>query len=124
MSTLTETALLEAPAAIGPEFEFVDEVPWEELEAAGGFGRRARPLLVRGAVRMWPAWERWSFERLAALRKPDGSEAVARFTTVSGGLGQSFVVVRVAVFFKPQTQEFFVKIFRFFFFVKALLVCI
>jgi hypothetical protein len=70
-----------APPAVGPEFEFVDEVRWDERTARDGFGRRARPVLVKGAVRAWPAWERWSFDRLAALRKPDGSEAVARFIT-------------------------------------------
>ncbi|QJW99270.1 cupin-like domain-containing protein [Frigoriglobus tundricola] len=81
MSTLASPApRAAAPAVRGPEFEFVDQVAAEDLPA-GGFGRRTRPLLVKGAVRMWPAWERWSFERLAALRKPDGSEAVARFIT-------------------------------------------
>ncbi len=69
-----------APAVIGPEFEFVDEVQWADV-AAGGFGRRDRPLLVKGAVTAWPAWERWSFERFADLRKPDGSEPHAEFTT-------------------------------------------
>jgi hypothetical protein len=72
--------LAPAPTAIGPEFEFVEEVRWDEL-TAGGFGRRSRPLLVKGAVRMWPAWERWTFDKFAALQKPDGSEAVARFIT-------------------------------------------
>jgi lysine-specific demethylase 8 len=38
-----------------------------------------RPLLVRGAVRDWPAWTRWSFEQLAELRQADGSPAVGRF---------------------------------------------
>jgi lysine-specific demethylase 8 len=66
---------------IGPSFEFVDEVNWDELEEGGGFGRRSRPLLIKGAVRMWPAWQRWSFARLAELRRPDGSEPVTRFIT-------------------------------------------
>jgi hypothetical protein len=65
---------------LGPEFEFVEEIPSSALGGAG-FGRRTRPLLVRGAVRLWPAWGKWSFDQLAALRKPDGSEAVARFIT-------------------------------------------
>src|SRR5579872_5876140 len=80
MSTLALPSPVNAPAGIGPEFEFVDEVSCEEL-ATRGFGQRNRPVLVKGAVRMWPAWERWSFEQLASLRKPDGSEAVARFIT-------------------------------------------
>lgn len=81
MNALAQPGPVAAPPAVGPEFEFVDEVPWDELGAAGGFGRRTRPLLVKGAVKAWPAWERWSFDRLAELRKPDGSEAVARFIT-------------------------------------------
>ncbi|HJZ59758.1 MAG TPA: cupin-like domain-containing protein, partial [Gemmataceae bacterium] len=70
-----------APPAIGPLFEFVDQIGWEEFKLQGGFGWQDRPLLVKGAVRTWPAWERWSFERLADLRRPDGSEVVARFIT-------------------------------------------
>ncbi len=81
MSALTHPDPVAVPTAVGPQFEFVDEVAWDELAASGGFGRRTRPLLVKGAVRAWPAWERWSFDRLADLRKPDGSEAVARFIT-------------------------------------------
>lgn len=79
MSAVTFAPPVTAPAAIGPEFEYVDEVRADELGAR--FGWRDRPLLVRGAVRMWPAWEQWSFDRFAALRKPDGSEAIARFIT-------------------------------------------
>jgi hypothetical protein len=81
MSTSTCPSPAVVPAALGPEFEFVEEVRWDELRAGGGFGRRARPLLVKGAVKQWPAYSRWSFDAFAALRKPDGSEAVARFIT-------------------------------------------
>jgi lysine-specific demethylase 8 len=63
----------------GPTFRLVDEVAWDDLVRRGGFGPRAAPLLVRGAVRAWPAWERWSFDRLAALRRADGSAVVFRF---------------------------------------------
>lgn len=80
MNAATLPAPAAAPAALGPEFAFVDEIRCDELGAVR-FGRQRRPLLVKGAVRMWPAWERWSFDRLAALRNPDGSEAVARFIT-------------------------------------------
>jgi lysine-specific demethylase 8 len=66
-------------AYLGPSFQLVDEIAWEDLVRAGGFGPRTTPLLVKGAVRAWPAWERWSFERLAGLRRPDGSEVVFRF---------------------------------------------
>lgn len=57
----------------------VEELSIEELERRGGFTPRRAPLLVRGAVKRWPAWERWTFEKLAALRRPDGSEVVTRF---------------------------------------------
>src|SRR5579862_7274793 len=63
----------------GPSFELVDTIEWEELDRARGFGARDTPLLIKGAVKAWPAWERWSFDRLADLRKPDGSEVVFRF---------------------------------------------
>jgi hypothetical protein len=79
MNAVVDLAPPAKPLASGPEFEFVDEVRAEELGT--GFGRRTRPLLIKGAVRLWPAWQRWSFDTLAALRKPDGSEAIARFIT-------------------------------------------
>jgi lysine-specific demethylase 8 len=41
-------------------------------------GRKDSPLLVKGAVRSWPAWTRWSFDQLAELGYPDGKEAVCR----------------------------------------------
>lgn len=63
----------------GPSFERVEEVEWEDLVRRGGFGPRALPILVKGVVRSWPAYERWTFQRLAALRKPDGSEVMFRF---------------------------------------------
>jgi len=63
----------------GPAFRFVDEVHWEELLRSRRRSPRTQPLLVKGAVRAWPAWERWSFEELSRLRRPDGSEVVFRF---------------------------------------------
>ncbi|MDY3551940.1 cupin-like domain-containing protein [Gemmata sp. JC717] len=82
MQTLaTEPRLRRGASVRGPEFRFVPEVRAADLARAGGFGRRSGPVLVKGAVTAWPAWERWSFESLAGLRKPDGSEAVARFIT-------------------------------------------
>ena len=64
---------------LGPEFQQVEEVHWRDLESGGGFQSRNRPLLVRGAVSSWPASERWTFENLAQLRRPDGSEVVTSF---------------------------------------------
>lgn len=49
---------------LGPSFQLVDETPAENLVRGGG-AVFDRPIVARGAVRAWPAWERWSFERLA-----------------------------------------------------------
>jgi lysine-specific demethylase 8 len=67
-------------STLGPTFQLIDEVAWEDLARdRRRFGPRSTPLLVKGAVRAWPAWERWSFERLGHLRRPDGSEVIFRF---------------------------------------------
>src|SRR5438552_3094824 len=63
----------------GPTFELVETTRWTDLVQSGGFGVRKAPLLVKGVVRTWPASDRWTFERLAALRRPDGSDVVFRF---------------------------------------------
>jgi lysine-specific demethylase 8 len=42
-------------------------------------GGHDRPVLVKGAIRSWPAWTRWSFDQMAELRYPDGREAVCNF---------------------------------------------
>lgn len=61
----------------GPLFQRVEEVTWN-----GNFkiGDRKTPLLIKGAVRSWPAWQRWSFEQLAELKRKDGSDVVVPFT--------------------------------------------
>lgn len=65
---------------LGPTFQLIDEIAWTDLASnQRAFGPRTKPLLVKGAVRAWPAWERWSFENLANLHRPDGSEVVFRF---------------------------------------------
>ena len=64
---------------LGPSFQLVDTIKWADLARDNRFGPRTKPLLVKGAVRAWPAWQRWSFENLAELRRPDGSEVVRRF---------------------------------------------
>jgi lysine-specific demethylase 8 len=63
----------------GPSFQLIDEVAWEDLARNSRIGPRSRPLLVKGAVCAWPAWERWSFDSLAELRRADKSEVVFRF---------------------------------------------
>jgi lysine-specific demethylase 8 len=62
----------------GPAFQLVEERQWE------GHGRQAagvhdHPVVVKGAVRAWPAWTRWSFDQMAELRYANGKEAVCRF---------------------------------------------
>ena len=51
----------------GPVFRLVDECAFEAFEFGAGIAARTTPLLVKGAVRHWPAWENWSFDKLAAL---------------------------------------------------------
>lgn len=62
----------------GPAFQMVEERAWESYRQQG-VRPHDRPLLVKGALRAWPAWTRWSFEQLAELRYPNGKEAVCRF---------------------------------------------
>jgi lysine-specific demethylase 8 len=64
---------------LGPSFQRIDEIAWVDLARDSRFGPRTKPLLVKGAVRAWPAWERWSFDNLAELRRADGSDVVHRF---------------------------------------------
>lgn len=66
-------------AYLGPEFRFVETIEWDELQARGGFKPRELPLLVKGAVKQWPAWERWTFENLAQLKRRGGGEVVTSF---------------------------------------------
>ncbi|GEM_PF-280942 len=64
---------------LGPSFELVDTIAWDDLQRNGGFGPRKTPLLIKGAVKAWPAGKRWSFESLSEMRRPDGSDVVFRF---------------------------------------------
>lgn len=64
---------------VGPSFQRVDEINGRELEHNGYFGPRNKPLLVKNALRSWPAWGSWSFERLSELRHADGSDAIVQF---------------------------------------------
>lgn len=63
----------------GPAFQLVDTIDAEQLAAEGGFRPRSRPLLVKGAVKQWPAWSCWSFSALAELKRPGGGEVVSSF---------------------------------------------
>jgi len=64
---------------LGPSFQFIDQIRVEDLERGRKFGPRSTPLLIKGAVRAWPAWQKWSFENLSRLRRKDGSDVVFRF---------------------------------------------
>jgi hypothetical protein len=63
----------------GPTFQLIEQINVEDLDKIGGFGLRTTPVLVKGALKSWPIWERWSFDYLASLRRPDGKEVVYRF---------------------------------------------
>jgi hypothetical protein len=90
----------------GPKFSFIDEISWQDLEAQGGFKPRDRPLLVRGAVAAWPASERWTFEKLAALKRPDGSEVVTSFQNglVEQGVTREPVIQPVAPYLRELDE--------------------
>lgn len=64
----------------GPSFRRIEQVEWEAFRRRRETrGQRLRPLLVKGGIKHWPATERWTFERLAELRRGDGSEVLTRF---------------------------------------------
>lgn len=63
----------------GPAFKKIDVIDWEELHLRPRTRYRKRPLLVKGAVKTWPAWAGWSFDSLSKLRRPDGSDVIFRF---------------------------------------------
>jgi len=62
----------------GPDFQWIEETTPERLAERGG-GALSRPLVVKGAVRAWPAWENWSFEQLAERCRAGGKDRVWRF---------------------------------------------
>jgi hypothetical protein len=55
----------------GPTFQLADQIDFDELDKVGGFqafaARNRRPLVIKGAVKAWPAWEKWNFDALASL---------------------------------------------------------
>ena len=94
MSPLSAVApMTVAPMATryeGPRFRRVDQVDWATFAQQGqALGNRTRPLLVKGAITHWPATERWTFERLAELRRRDGSEVLTRFQIGIAEQGES-----------------------------------
>ncbi|NGY03801.1 hypothetical protein G7Y85_03420 [Solimonas terrae] len=78
------------PPYAGPTFRKVEQIDWPDFTRSGALlGRRTRPLLIKGAIRHWPATERWTFERLAQLRRADGSEVTTRFQIGIAEQGES-----------------------------------
>ena len=73
------------PPFRGPAFALVDEIPFAQFEFGASVTARTTPLLVKGAVRHWPAWENWGFDKLAALCDADAAAesagVVSRFQT-------------------------------------------
>lgn len=65
----------------GPSFNLVEEISFEAFRFGAGIAGRTAPLLVKGAVCHWPAWQNWSFDKLADLCDAQGSEVVSGFQT-------------------------------------------
>ncbi|WP_293403070.1 hypothetical protein [Polaromonas sp.] len=64
----------------GPMFELIEETTWEALRASGRQWPFDRPVLVKGGVKHWPSFSKWSFESLADVCESDASEAPVKFT--------------------------------------------
>ena len=67
-------AARDAPVVLGPPVSLVDTVAFDDAEAlpggvAGLLKDRLTPLLVTGLVHQWPLYDRWSFDRLARLKR-------------------------------------------------------
>ncbi len=91
----------------GPTFQLVDTITIEELEKQGGFKPRTRPLLVKGAVKRWPAWEKWTFNQIADLKHKDGSEVVTSFQNglVEQGVTKEPLMLPVAPYLRELEDE-------------------
>jgi len=89
LTSTVSTAAVATQTYRGPVFRRIEETTWEELGPKGGLKKVDRPLLVRGALHHWPARERWQFERLAELRRRDGSEVQTIFQMGIAEQGQT-----------------------------------
>jgi hypothetical protein len=59
---------------LGPQFTLVETLTADEVERRYGsagacVSGRDTPLLIKGLAHDWPAYDRWSFERLARLKR-------------------------------------------------------
>ena len=87
----------------GPSFRLVDELPFETFEFGATVAARTTPLLVKGAVRHWPAWQNWGFDKLADLCDAKGAEVVSSFQT--GLTEQGMTRQRVDLAVSPYLRE-------------------
>lgn len=87
----------------GPSFRLVDECAFEAFRFGAGIATRTTPVLVKGAVRQWPAWENWSFDKLADLCDRRGAEVVSSFQT--GLTEQGITRRRVDLAVAPYLRE-------------------
>src|SRR5260370_40971292 len=87
----------------GPACQMVEARTWESHSQQAA-GVHDHPVVERGAVRAWPAWKKWSFEQLAELRYPDGTEAVCRFQEglVEQGSAQPLSTLPVAPYMRVR----------------------
>ena len=87
----------------GPSFRLVDEIPFDTFEFGATVATRTTPLLVKGAVRHWPAWQNWAFDQLADLCDAGGAEVVSSFQT--GLTEQGTTRQRVDLAVAPYLRE-------------------
>ncbi len=87
----------------GPVFKFVPEITWESFLSNGGVFGGTQPLLVKGAVKAWPAWSKWSFDSLADLRRRDGSQVTTSFQ--SGLVEQGMTRKPVTLPIEPYLRD-------------------
>ncbi len=65
---------------LGPRFQLIEETTWEALAQSGRQSPFSRPVLVKGGVKQWPAYSKWSFDYLADQWASSGSEVPVKFT--------------------------------------------
>ncbi len=105
------------PNTSGPEFTLIEETTWEALRASGRHQGTAhnhtplfdRPVLVKGGLSHWPAYQRWSFEHLAQCvrtRHADGRTLTTQFTDglVEQGITQGRPYLPVAPYLQTLAE--------------------
>ena len=95
------------PGWTGPEFGHVDEIAFEDFELGAHVATHDRPLLVKGAVKHWPAWQHWSFEQIAERCEANQPPIQARFQTGLTEQGQTLPALHqpVAPYLRELQQQ-------------------